>query len=339
MTKTPKGANNASNSKVAKVNEAPQQRGRRSHDPNRALASLPASALIDKLYEIPDTKAMSKGFLTVLASMANLKENDLPISPKSPNPTGRPVFHTLDQFVSWVKRLSVDEGFIVVSLYGCTGSGKCISRGSYWGKHIHINSGGLTFVNKRGTHILLCGTSTANSAHAFADLSDPFVQLISNALNYLEIISLDGASNNHEDDTVFQEDITADPSYPLLVETLRLINPNIRLPSYHNKTIYHNSSNSNHEKKKPQKTYHVSDNYYESMALPEVDDEDDNEDVETEVKVDDAGNIIESTTPSSKKPAGKKKNAATSVQLNQAIEESGEDDDDSDDDDDSEDDD
>ena len=189
MTKTPKGANNASSAKAAKVNEAPQQRGRRSHDPNRALASLPASSLIDKVYQIPDTKAMSKGLLTVLASMANLKEQDLPISPKSPNPTNRPVFHTLDQFVNWVKSLSMDEGFIVVSLYGCTGSGKCISRGSYWGKHIHVNSGGLTFVNKKGTHILLCGTSTAHSAHAFADLSDPFVQLVSVALNYLEIIS------------------------------------------------------------------------------------------------------------------------------------------------------
>jgi hypothetical protein len=328
MTKTPKGANNASDSKAVKANAVPLQRGRRSHDPNRALASLPAGALIDKVYNISDTKLMSKGFWVVLASMAGLTEKELPISPHEPNPYGRPVFHTFDQFVSWVKRLSMDNGFIVASLFGCTGSGKCISRGPYAGKHIHINSGGLTFVNKRGTHVLLCGTSSSNSAHAFTDLSDPFVKLISSALNFLEIISLDESSNNHDDDTVFQDDVTADPSYPLLVETLRLINPTIKLPSYHNNKTHGGSSNSNYDKKKPAKTYHASEDYYESMALPEVDEDDEQEEVE--VKVDEAGNIIESDIVPTK-VTGKKKNKITSVTLNQEIEDSEEDDDESDD--------
>ena len=208
MTKTPKGANNASDSKAAKANAAPLQRGRRSHDPNRALSSLPISKVIEKVYDIPDTKIMSKGLLTVIATMAGLNENDLPTYPGDPNLNGRPVFYSLDQFVSWVHSLDMDQGFIVVSLYGCTGSGKCISRGSYYGKSIHINSGGLTFVNKRGTHILLCGTNPGNSAHAFVDLSDPFVKLISSALNYLEIISLEG-NQNKDDFMIFQEDIVS----------------------------------------------------------------------------------------------------------------------------------
>ncbi len=320
MTKTPKGAASASDSKAIKANAAPLSRGRRSHDPNRALASLPASRLIDKVYNIPDTKLMSKGLMTVLATIGNLKESQLPIGPNEPNPMGRPVIYNFNQFIDWAKSFSIDEGFIVVSLYGCTGSGKCISKGPMCGKHIHINSGGLTFTNKKGTHILLCGTSSNNSAHAFVDLSDPYVKLISSCLAYLKYISIEdgtpGGSHKDDDEIAFQEDITADVSYPLFVDTVKLINPNIKCQKYDNPDVK--------LKVKVVRPNAFGTGYYSNIELPPSDDE--------EVDEDDDG----TSNPNTKKKFSKKPKQ-TSITLNQPIQENtNEDESDEDEDEDSE---
>jgi hypothetical protein len=325
MTKTPKGAASASDSKAIKANAAPLSRGRRSHDPNRALASLPASRLIDKVYNIPDTKLMSKGLLTVLATLANLKESQLPIGPNEKNLLGRPVVYNFNQFIDWAKNLSIDEGFIVVSLFGCTGSGKCISKGPFCGKNMHINSGGLTFTNKRGSHILLCGTNSHNSAHAFVDLSDPYVKLIASCLAYLKYIAIDDGStvtstNNNffDEDIAFQEDITSDVSYPLFVDTVKLINPNIKCQKYDNPDIK--------LKAKIEKPKLFGSGYYSNIELPPSDDDEDDEE---------GGDGT--SNPNTKKKVTKK-SKQTTITLNQPIDENQEEDsEDSEDDEDSDD--
>ena len=58
-------------------------------------------------------------------------------------------FSALDDFKNWVKKLNMDvheNGFLIVKQTGVTGSAISITRGSTYGKTIHITSGGKTSI-------------------------------------------------------------------------------------------------------------------------------------------------------------------------------------------------
>lgn len=285
--KAPKGAASASDSKAVKINSTSEQmqKKRRSHDPNRSLNSLPAAQLVKSNYVIEDTQTMSKGLLIVLMSLAGINKVE-----KLPN--GRPkhlkksddyspTINNFDDFVSWVKTLTFDSnGFIIVTLNGSTGVGTCISRGHYMGNSFHITSGGLTYTNKKGSHILLCGTNSERAAHAFVDLSDPFVKNIVPALNRLGVIKVDldveSKNPNDPDEIVsFDDDtISSDVSYPLMIDVAKIINPFLK---YKRANIRKNPI----EKKKIEPVKKKVEDYMASMNLPsdndDTDDDDENE--------------------------------------------------------------
>jgi hypothetical protein len=278
--KAPKGAASASDSKAVKINSTSEQmqKKRRSHDPNRSLNSLPAAQLVKSNYVIEDTQTMSKGLLIVLMSLAGINKVE-----KLPN--GRPkhlkqahdyspTITNFDDFVSWVKTLTLDSnGFIIVTLSGSTGVGTCISRGQYMGNAFHITSGGLTYTNKKGSHILLCGTNSERAAHAFVDLSDPFVKNIVPALNRLGVIKIDldveskNNGNEHDEIVSFDDDISTDVSYPLMIDVAKIINPFLK---YKRANIRKNPI----EKKKIEPVKKKVEDYMASMNLPSDNDED-----------------------------------------------------------------
>ena len=94
----------------------------------------------------------------------------------------------MDDFVEWVNRLVFDSGFVIISIAGVTGVGRCISRGPFQGRAMHLTCGGKTLSNKKGSHQVFCGTSSEKTAHIFADLSDAFVKNIIPALLRLGVI-------------------------------------------------------------------------------------------------------------------------------------------------------
>ncbi len=288
--KAPKGASSASDTKAAKINSTSEQmqKKRRSHDPNRSLNGLPAAQLIKSKYVIEDNQTMSKGLLITLFSMAGIKSDELPNGrPKylKEKSDYSPTITSFDDFVNWVKGLTFDNGFIIVTLSGSTGVGTCISRGQYMGNSFHITSGGLTYANKKGSHILLCGTNSDRAAHAFVDLSDPFVKNIVPALNRLGVIKLDmeNDSKNEQNDEMiaFQDDISADTSYPLMIEVAKIINPRV---TYKRPNVKKNIV----EKKKVEVPKKKTEDYMAHMNLPSDNDdenEDEDEDENAEQKV------------------------------------------------------
>jgi hypothetical protein len=280
--KAPKGAASASDTKAAKINSTSEQmqKKRRSHDPNRSLNSLPAAQLVKSNYVIEDNQTMSKGLLIVLMSLAGINKVDqLPNGrPKHLKQASdySPTITTFDDFVSWVKTLTFDSnGFIIVTLSGSTGVGTCISRGHYMGNSFHITSGGLTYTNKKGSHILLCGTNSERAAHAFVDLSDPFVKNIVPALNRLGVIKVDldlenKNANDHDEIVSFDDDISTDVSYPLMIDVAKIINPFLK---YKRANIRKNPI----EKKKIEPVKKKVEDYMASMNLPSDNDEDEDE--------------------------------------------------------------
>ena len=288
--KAPKGAASASDSKAVKINSTSEQmqKKRRSHDPNRSLNSLPAAQLVKSNYVIEDSQTMSKGLLIVLMSLAGINKveqlpNGRPKHLKQANDYS-PTINNFDDFVNWVKTLTFDSnGFIIVTLSGSTGVGTCISRGHYMGNAFHITSGGLTYTNKKGSHILLCGTNSERAAHAFVDLSDPFVKNIVPALNRLGVIKIDldveSKNPNDPDEIVsFDDDtISSDVSYPLMIDVAKIINPFLK---YKRANIRKNPI----EKKKIEPVKKKVEDYMASMNLPSDDDDDDDEDEETREK-------------------------------------------------------
>jgi hypothetical protein len=285
--KAPKGAASASDTKAAKINSTSDQmqKKRRSHDPNRSLNGLPVAQIIKSNYSIDDNQTMSKGLLIVLASMAGInKIEQLPNGKAKYLKTSydySPTINSFDDFISWVNTLTFDNGFIIVTLNGSTGVGTCISRGPYMGNPFHITSGGLTYANKKGSHILLCGTNSNRAAHAFVDLSDPFVKHVVPALNRLGVIKLESDSDTKGNGTdaidevvSFMDDISTDVSYPLMLDVAKIINP---------KLIYKRANvKKNHmEKKKPVIQKKKVEDYMANMNLPS-DNEEDEEDEEDE---------------------------------------------------------
>ena len=273
MPRTPKGASSASDSKASKINAVQQQKGRRSHDPNRSLSSLPVTRIINNVYSFADNQMMSKGLMIVIASMANLNERNLPTGPDNPNPGYRPIIRSFNDILQWAKSLTFDNGFLIATLTGSTGTGRCISRGPYSGKSIHITSGGLTYSNKRGTHTLLCGTISDRAAHAFADLTDPFVKHLVPALVRLGVIMPDDNNKHEDDDLVFEEEdeIGNDISYALLVDMGKVINPKLIF-----KKIHHVKTT--HEKSEKKIVVNDKHDYMTTMDLPSSEDEDDDDD-------------------------------------------------------------
>ncbi len=289
--KAPKGASSASDTKAAKINSTSEQmqKKRRSHDPNRSLNGLPAAQLVKSNYVIEDNQTMSKGLLIVLMSLAGINKVDqLPNGrPKHLKQSSdhSPTINNFDDFVSWVKTLTFDSnGFIIVTLSGSTGVGTCISRGQYMGNSFHITSGGLTYTNKKGSHILLCGTNSDRAAHAFVDLSDPFVKNIVPALNRLGVIKVDldleSKNGNDQDEIVsFDDDISTDISYPLMIEVAKIINPFLK---YKRANIRKNPI----EKKKIEPVKKKTEDYMGNMNLPsDYEDEDEDEDNQDQEKL------------------------------------------------------
>ncbi len=240
--KAPKGVSNASNKNGVKSSGTGaastvvlKKTSRRAHDPHRAIQSLPITKLIceDKFFNA--NQEIGKDLLIVLASMAQLSEYTLPISPKkvSNKTTGQPVIYSLDDFVKWVRGLTFEGGFLIVNSSGVTGSGKIISRGPMSGKNIHVSSGGLTFANKKGAHTFFCGTINDRSAHVIADLTDPQIFTIIPALVRLGIAALpddiDKKKQKDDDDIAFEEtdELGTDASFWVIVEAAKLINPEL----------------------------------------------------------------------------------------------------------------
>lgn len=312
MPRTPKGASSAADSKASKINSTQMTKGRRSHDPNRSLASLPVARIINNVYSFADNQVLAKGLMIVLASLADLKESTMPTGPDNHNAGSRPIIRSFNDIVQWAKGLTFDSGFLVVNLTGSTGTGRCISRGEYFGKSIHITSGGLTYSNKRGTHTLLCGTISDRAAHAFIDLTDPFVAHTIPALSLLGIISIVEEKNRHEDDDlVFEEEdeIGNDISYALLVDLGKVINPKLIYKKIHHKKASHTKS---------EKKIVVNDksDYMITMDLPSSSEEEDDDEED--------GNPDTPPKTSKRKPR--------SIRLNAEIQEEDDEDEDEDDD-------
>jgi hypothetical protein len=181
------------------------------------------------------SQEIGKDLLIILASMAGLTENTLPISPKKKNNKnyGQTVISTLDDFVKWARSLTFDNGFLIVNASGVTVSGKVVSRGLFSGKNMHVSSGGLTFANKKGSHTFFCGTINDRSSHVISDLTAPQIFTIVPALVRLGIVSLpddiDKKKNHDDDDIAFEEidELGTDASFWVIVEAAKLINPDL----------------------------------------------------------------------------------------------------------------
>lgn len=313
MPRTPKGASSASESKAAKINSTQlnMQKGRRSHDPNRSLASLPVSRIINNVYSFADNQMMSKALMIVLATLADLNERTLPTGIDNFSTGSRPIIKSFNDIIQWVKKLTFDNGFLIVSLTGSTGMGRCVSRGPYSGKSIHITSGGLTYSNKRGTHILLCGTISDRAAHAFVDLSDPFVQHVIPALVHFGVIMLDDNKHNEDDGLIFEEEdeIGNDISYALIVDMGKVINPKLIFKKIHHKKAVPDKP----EKVEKRIVVNDKEDYMATMELPSSGDED-------EYEVENEDNSVAITK--------KSKFKSRTINLNSQIQEEDDDDDD-----------
>ncbi len=222
----PKGVTDARREKSNAVTAEVETKKRRSHDPIRGLESLPASRYFTNERFSSSTDQNAKNLLTIIYSLAGLDSKF------------RPSIRNLDDFKNWVKRLNIDvneNGFLIVKQTGVTGSAISITRGSTFGKTIHITSGGKTYANKRGIHIFLCGTISNRSSHVIADLSDPFVKNILPILENMEIIDNSSndivsksTNNDDEDDGIaFSETEVQGQSYLILIEAAKMINPSV----------------------------------------------------------------------------------------------------------------
>jgi hypothetical protein len=220
----PKGVTDARREKTNANADEFETKKRRSHDPNRGLESLPASRFFtsEKFSSTVDQNA--KNLLTILYSLSGLDSKI------------RPEIRNLEDFKNWAKKLQVDDnGFVIVKQTGVTGNGISITRGSTFGKAIHITSGGKTYTNKRGAHIFLCGTISHKSSHIISDLSDPYVKNIIPILENMEIIdtndndivSRSNKTHNDDNDIAFAETEVQGQSYLILIEAAKLINPKV----------------------------------------------------------------------------------------------------------------
>jgi len=300
--KTPKGTSTAG--KTLKINEVAVKK-RKSHDPNRGLASIPLSNDIVQKYNIQNTQAVSKGLLIVLCTMAGLNKNTLP---------DKTIIKKMDDFVEWVKTLVFDSGFVIISIAGVTGIGRCISRGPFIGRAMHLTCGGKTLSNKKGSHQVFCGTSSEKTAHIFADLSDAFVKNIIPALLRLGVIMPEeapeekyGMDKNDKNDNIYMEeaDISKDPSYPLLIETARLINPDLIYKRIREKKV------DNKIIKKKETLASRNEDYYAEMPLPNSNtDDDDEEETETGKK---------KTKKEKREEEEKKKLKSNTISLNSGV--------------------
>ena len=317
--KTPKGTSTAG--KTLKINEVAVKK-RRSHDPNRGLASIPLSNDIVEKYNIQNSQPVSKGLLIVICTMAGLKKQTLP---------DKTIIKKMDDFVEWVNRLVFDSGFVIISVAGVTGIGKCISRGPFLGRAMHLTCGGKTLSNKKGSHQVFCGTSSEKTAHIFADLSDAFVKNIIPALLRLGVIMPEdapedkyGMDKNDKNDNIYmeEEDISKDHSYPLLVETARLINPDLVYRRVREKKV------DNKIVKKKETLASRNEDYYAEMPLPNSNSDEEEEETETGKK---------KTKKEKREEEEKKKLKSNTISLNSGVkvnhyagmEESEEDDDES----------
>ncbi len=261
----PKGASNSAGTKAAKINTVLVAKGRRSHDPYRSLASLPLSRVVDNTYSIEGSQMMSKALLLILSTMAGLSEETMPVKPNQPNSGYRPVIRSVNDIFTWVKSLTFDAGFIIITIAGVTGRGRCISRGPYGNKTIHVTIGGLSLTNKKNSHTLLCGTISDTSAHGMVDLTDPYVKNILPALVRLGVIKDENNTNKEDDDLIFEEedevgDAVADA---LIIEMGKIINPNLIY-----KKVYHKLTTG----KKEKCIYNGTEDYTAGMLLPSQDD-------------------------------------------------------------------
>jgi hypothetical protein len=253
----PKGVTDARKEKGASGNEV-ESKKRRSHDPIRGLESLPASRYFTNEKFGLATLQNAKNLLTVLYSMSNSEK------------TFRPVVTNITDLTAWGKTLKVENGgFLIISLTGATGTGKCISRGDYYGNPFHITSGGKTYSNKRGAHLYLCGTTSNNAAHIIADLSDSSVNTIVPILESMKIINLNEEKNDKkkddDDDGInFSEADVKGNSYLVLIEAGKMINPKVTFKRPKNLVIKKKEGAS-------KKTKIVETSYLEGMDLPDYD--------------------------------------------------------------------
>ncbi len=257
IKKMPKGVTDARKEKGASGNEV-ESKKRRSHDPIRGLESLPAARYFTNEKFGLATQQNAKNLLTVLYSMSNCEKSF------------RPTITNITDLTAWGKTLKVDNnGFLIISLTGATGTGKCISRGDYYGNPFHITSGGKTYSNKRGAHIYLCGTTSNNAAHIIADLSDSSVNTIVPILESMKIINLndektDNKKDDDDDDINFSEADVKGNSYLVLIEAGKMINPKVTFKRPKNLVIKKKEGAS-------KKTKVVETSYLEGMDLPEYD--------------------------------------------------------------------
>jgi len=253
----PKGVTDARKEKGASGNEV-ESKKRRSHDPIRGLESLPASRYFTNEKYGLATMQNAKNLLTVLYSMSNSEKSF------------RPTITNITDLTAWGKTLKVDNGgFLIISLTGATGTGKCISRGDYYGNPFHITSGGKTYSNKRGFHLYLCGTTSNTAAHIIADLSDSSVNTIVPILETMKIINLNEEKNDKkkddDDDGInFSEADVKGNSYLVLIEAGKMINPKVTFKRPKNLVIKKKDAVS-------KKTKIVETSYLEGMDLPDYD--------------------------------------------------------------------
>lgn len=252
----PKGVTDARREKTNSNSNEVETKKRRSHDPNRCLEALPAARYFTNERFKTTTDQNAKNFLTILYSLSGTDSSF------------RPNITTLDDFKKWIKTLTLDQdGFMIVKQIGVTGTGTSITKGSQFGKPIHITSGGKTYTNKRGIHVFLCGTTSANAAHIIADLSDPFVKNILPIFEYLsliDIINLDN-KNKKDEDIEFADNAELEGQpYLILVEAAKMINPNVKYRRPKNVVI--KTKENSKAKTKCEET-----SYLEGMELPSYD--------------------------------------------------------------------
>jgi hypothetical protein len=249
----PKGVTDARKEKGSSNGDV-EVKKRRAHDPNRGLESLPAARYFTNEKFSLSKFQNAKNLLTILYTMSNTRSNF------------RPTVNNVSDLSNWGRELNVDEGgFVIVRLTGATGTASCISRGSMNGKVFHITSGGKTYSNKRGTHIYLCGTTNANSAHIVVDLSDQSVNCILPILENMKIVNLSEEKTEKKDDDIeFVEAELKGAAYVILIEAAKLINPKVSFKMPKSMTMVYKE-----EATKKKKIVETS--YLDGMDLPSYD--------------------------------------------------------------------
>ena len=249
----PKGVTDARKEKGSSNGDV-EVKKRRAHDPNRGLESLPAARYFTNEKFTLSKFQNAKNLLTILYTMSNTRSDF------------RPTINNVSDLTNWGKQLSVDEGgFVIVRLTGATGTASCISRGSMAGKVFHITSGGKTYSNKRGTHIYLCGTTNANSAHIVVDLSDASVSCILPILENMKIVNLNEEKTEKKDDDIeFFEAELKGTAYIILIEAAKMINPKVSFKMPKSMTMVVKD-----DPKKKKKVIETS--YLDGMDLPSYD--------------------------------------------------------------------